>query len=100
MTTKRVTALALTLAAASLAACQTGTGTVSDGAPQAMCRADAAAALVGMDRLTDDEAMQRTGASIVRQIAPGQGVTMDYRQNRVTVETDPRTGKIVRAACG
>jgi len=53
-----------------------------------------------MDRLTDDEAMQRTGASIVRQIAPGQGVTMDYRQNRVTVETDPRTGKIVRAACG
>ncbi|WP_285293644.1 I78 family peptidase inhibitor [Aureimonas altamirensis] len=100
MTTKRVTALALTLAAASLAACQTGTGAVSDGAAQATCRADAAAALVGMDRLTDNEAMQRTGATIVRQIAPGQGVTMDYRQNRVTVETDPRTGKVVRAACG
>ena len=100
MTTKRITALALTLAAASLAACQTGTGAVNDGVAQAMCRADAAAALVGMDRLTDDEAMQRTGATIVRQIAPGQGVTMDYRQNRVTVETDPRTGKVVRAACG
>ncbi|QOG07878.1 hypothetical protein IGS74_06685 [Aureimonas sp. OT7] len=100
MTTKRITALALTLAAASLAACQTGTSAVNDGAAQAMCRADAAAALVGMDRLTDDEAMQRTGATIVRQIAPGQGVTMDYRQNRVTVETDPRTGKVVRAACG
>ncbi|MBB6189935.1 hypothetical protein FHS51_000138 [Sphingobium wenxiniae] len=50
--------------------------------------------------MTDEQAMQKTGATIVRQIAPGQGVTMDYRQERVTIETDPGTGKIVRAACG
>lgn len=41
-----------------------------------------------------------TGATIVRQIAPGQGATMDYRQERVTIETDPKTGKIIRAFCG
>jgi len=53
-----------------------------------------------MDRLTDQKAMQKTGARVVRQIAPGQGVTLDYRRERVTIETDPATGKIVRAACG
>ncbi len=39
-------------------------------------------------------------ARIVRHIRPGQGVTMDYRQERVTIETDPKTGKIVRAMRG
>lgn len=62
--------------------------------------ADAAEALRGMHRMTDRQAMQKTGATIVRQIMPGQGVTMDYRRERVTIETDPKTGKIVRAACG
>ncbi|WIG50290.1 MAG: hypothetical protein OJF48_001207 [Afipia sp.] len=41
-----------------------------------------------------------TGATIVRQIKPGQGVTMDYRPERVTIETDDRTRKIIRASCG
>jgi hypothetical protein len=44
--------------------------------------------------------MQITGASLVRQIEPGQGVTMDYRPERVTIETDPNTGTILRASCG
>lgn len=44
--------------------------------------------------------MQLTGATIVRQIKPGNPVTMDFRQERVTIETDEKTGKIVRASCG
>jgi hypothetical protein len=56
--------------------------------------------LFGMDRISDAQAMKLTGATIVRQIRPGQGVTMDYRQERVTIETDPKTGKILRAMCG
>lgn len=64
------------------------------------CRPEAASGLAGQPRLTDDEARQRTGATVVRQIAPGQPVTMDYSPARVTVETDPRTGRVVRAFCG
>ena len=44
--------------------------------------------------------MRITGATVVRQIEPGQGVTMDYRQERVTIETDRRTNRILRAMCG
>ncbi len=53
-----------------------------------------------MDRISDAQAMKLTGATTVRQIRPGQGVTMDYRLERVTIETDPKTGKILRAMCG
>lgn len=93
-----IAAAMLSLAAVSLAACE-------EAAPRAeatpgVCRPDAAATLSGRDRLTDAQAMDLTGATMVRQIQPGQGVTMDYRQQRVTVETDPATGKILRAVCG
>ena len=66
----------------------------------AICKPEAAAALTGKDRITDEEARRLTGATIVRQIKPGQGVTMDYRRERVTIETDEATGKITRAFCG
>ncbi|TWT13106.1 hypothetical protein FQU96_10945 [Reyranella sp. CPCC 100927] len=90
------------LAVATLAAagCQPASSRPDTGSSTAICKRDAAEALTGKDRITDDQAKQITGASIVRQIRPGQGVTMDYRQERVTIETDPRTGKIVRAFCG
>jgi hypothetical protein len=65
-----------------------------------ICKDDAAKTLVGRDRITDDEAKQLTGATIVRQVRPGDPVTMDFRQERVTIETDEKTGKIVRASCG
>ena len=64
-----------------------------------LCRPEAAASLVGKPRVTDAQAMQLTGATIVRQIKPGDAVTMDFRQERVTVETDAGTGKITRAMC-
>lgn len=66
----------------------------------AICRPDAAEALAGRDRITDEQARRLTGASSVRQIQRGQPVTQDYRQERVTIETHPSTGKIVRAFCG
>ncbi|WP_323717843.1 I78 family peptidase inhibitor [Paracoccus aminovorans] len=91
---------ALSLAAITLAACEESTQAADANAAPGVCRAEAAEALTGKARLTDEQAMQATGASIVRQISPGQGVTMDYRQERVTVETDPASGKILRAFCG
>lgn len=81
-----------------LAACQSPLPSAP--AAPGTCRSDAAQALAGRDRVSDDQARQLTGATLVRQIAPGQPVTLDYRQERVTIETDPKTGKIVRAFCG
>jgi len=65
-----------------------------------ICDRAAAESLAGKDRITDDEVMRLTGATIVRQHKPGDPATMDFRQERVTVEADPTTGKIVRAFCG
>ena len=65
-----------------------------------ICNPPAAAALVGKNRISSRQAKRLTGATIVRQIRPGQGVTMDYRRERVTIEAEPRTAKIVRAYCG
>jgi hypothetical protein len=93
----------LSLAALMLAACQSDAQQAPVGAAPGLpglCREDAAETLAGKGRISDAEAQQVTGASIVRQIRPGQGVTMDYRKERVTIETDPKTGRIVRAYCG
>lgn len=68
--------------------------------PSGRCDPVAARALIGKPKLTDEEARQRTGASLVRQIAPGQPVTHDYRDNRVTLETDPTSGRVGGATCG
>lgn len=103
MKSRLLTIGVLALATTTLAACQAGakdTRAADSGAATGLCQRDAAQALAGKKRLTDEQAKQATGASIVRQIGPGQVVTMDYRQERVTIETDPRTGKIVRASCG
>ncbi len=100
---KLLAAGTLSLAALTLAACQSDAqqapvGT-APGLPR-MCREEAAEALAGKGRVSDAEAQQVTGATIARQIRPGQGVTMDYRRERVTIETNPKTGRIVRAYCG
>ena len=60
----------------------------------------AAQRLVGRPRITDDEAKRLTGAGSVRQIAPGQPVIQNYSNTRLTVETDPATGRITAASCG
>ncbi|WP_438277842.1 I78 family peptidase inhibitor [Nitrobacter sp.] len=98
MKTKLISTATLVLAVSTVA-WQAGAGGAGS-ASRGICRPDAAKALTGMARLTDRQAKKMTGATIVRQISPGQGVTMDYRRERVTIETDPKTGKIVRAFCG
>jgi len=103
MAQKFLAAGVLSLAALTLAACQSDAQQAPMGAAPGLpgaCSEDAAEALAGKARVGDAEAQQATGATIVRQIRPGQGVTMDYRKERVTIETDPKTGKIVRAYCG
>ena len=95
---KLIPCAASMLAILSIAACSTAQPQAT--ADAAACRPDAAAALTGKARMSDAEARQATGASIVRQIQPGQPVTMDYRRERVTIETDAASGKIVRAFCG
>ncbi|MBY3384071.1 hypothetical protein HFN92_35315 [Rhizobium laguerreae] len=83
--------------AATLGACSAGT---TARMPGGHCDAAAARTLVGNPRPTDGDAKHRTGATTVRQIAPGQPVTHDYREGRVTVETDPASGRVVGATCG
>ncbi len=65
-----------------------------------ICNPDAAQRLVGRPRITDDEARRLTGAGSVRQIAPGQPVIQNYSNTRLTIETDPATGRITAASCG
>lgn len=63
------------------------------------CRPDAAAKLVGQPAHDNIQIKQRTGAELVRRIAPGDAVTHDFRANRVTLAIDT-AGKVVQAACG
>jgi hypothetical protein len=90
--------LRLAGAALLLAGCQSEAGTPVR-QPQ-ICDRNAAASLQGKMKVTDAEAMRLTGATIVRQIRPGDPVTMDFRRERITIETDRKTGRIARAYCG
>ena len=69
-------------------------------ANQPKCIADQAAALVGQSNLTEAQIKEKTKAQMVRMVAPDQPVTMDYREERVTVTVDPATKKVVQASCG
>ncbi len=83
-----------------VAACQKEQAPTAAEAQAGICKKDVAETLAGKDKMTDEAAMQLTGATIVRQVKPGDPVTMDFRQERITIETDPDTGKIIRAYCG
>lgn len=95
---RRIFLTGLAGAAVLVTACQSETAASLP--PSGVCDRDAVQGLVGRDGISDAEAKRLTGATIVRQIKPGQPVTMDYRRERITVETDPKTGKIIRAMCG
>ncbi|MBB3692648.1 I78 family peptidase inhibitor [Sphingomonas sp. BK580] len=69
-------------------------------APGARCDAGAAAALVGRSAdASMAEAQRLSRARTVRRYATGDALTMDYRADRLNVETDAR-GTIVRLSCG
>lgn len=64
------------------------------------CLPEQAKALVGQSGLTDEQIKQKTQSEIIRRVAPGQPVTMDYRSNRITVTNHPVSKKITQASCG
>ncbi|MBN7808949.1 hypothetical protein JZX86_26860 [Agrobacterium rosae] len=80
-----------------LAACSGETATPPS--PQVVCNTDAAQKLVGQ-KPTDEEVLLLTKAKSLRRIEPGMMVTHDFRQDRVTIESDPQTGRVVSAKCG
>ena len=45
------------------------------------------------------ELLRASGARTVRWVQPGMRVTMDYREDRLTVHLDERN-RVVRATCG
>ena len=69
-------------------------------ASQAHCLPEEAQKLVGKTGLSEAQIKQLTKSEIVRSVQPGQPVTMDYRDNRVTVSIDPVSKKITHASCG
>jgi hypothetical protein len=106
----RRSSLLLLAAILPLAACShagsgstAGTGSlpakVSDG-PQE-CRPDALEAFTGKtaDEATIKKLVADSGARNARVVKPGMAVTMDFRQDRVTVQVDAQN-RIERASCG
>ena len=65
---------------------------------QPRCLADEAKALIGQAEMSEAKIKEKTKATDVRIVAPNQPVTMDYREDRVTVVVE--NGKIIRASCG
>lgn len=61
----------------------------------ATCAASKYSAVVG----TPADSADFSGEKLVRIIAPGTAVTMDYRADRLNVETDA-TGIVTRVYCG
>ncbi|UHQ20522.1 Elastase inhibitor AFLEI Flags: Precursor [Lysobacter sp. KIS68-7] len=69
--------------------------------PAATCNADAAHDAVGK-KATDEvveKARVAAGAATTRVVRPNQPVTMDYRGDRLNVQTDAKD-KIVGTSCG
>ena len=90
------------LSVATLAACSNQPINEQTQVPQTMqnCVPESAAQLVSTTGLSETQIKALTRAEIVRMVAPGQPVTMDYRMNRVTVLVDPKTKIILQASCG
>ncbi len=64
-----------------LAGCQKQTVSAAPDPQKSLCDQAAASALAGKNRISDQQAMQQTGATLVRQIKPGDPVTMDFHRN-------------------
>jgi hypothetical protein len=70
-------------------------------AEEGACRTDALTDLVGKPGTAEvaREALRRSGARTMRRIEPGMAVTMDYRQDRLNMDTDAE-GNVTRFHCG
>lgn len=94
--------LALAMAGPTLAE-KTNTARPALATPPAMegCDVSDVKALIGQiyDEALATRAKEMTGATIVRTMRPGQMVSMDFREDRLTLELDA-AGKVVKASCG
>jgi hypothetical protein len=95
--------LAFPLIALAAGACTYGERPQAETPPAATgkCVAEGLAGLTGktQSEAVTKQALRLSGAKTIRWIAPGMAVTMDYREDRLNLETDAH-GKIVRAHCG
>ena len=96
------------LAILPLAACShAGSSTARETAPPPAadgpheCRPDKLEAFTGKtaDEATIKKLVADSGARGARVVKPGMAVTMDFRQDRVTVQVDAQN-RIERASCG
>lgn len=99
---KKLYSILTVLSVATLAACSNQSVNEQTQGTQTMqnCVPESAAQLVSTTGLSETQIKALTRAEIVRMVAPGQPVTMDYRMNRVTVLVDPKTKIILQASCG
>ena len=99
---KKLYSILTVLSVATLAACSNQPVNEQTQRTQTMqnCVPESTAQLVGTTGLSETQIKALTRAEIVRMVAPGQPVTMDYRMNRVTVLVDPKTKIILQASCG
>ncbi len=93
-------------AAVALAGCTTGAteqGPAASGpvaVPPAVCDAERATAYIGRPGDTiAEEARAAAGARAVRVIRPNQAVTMDFRADRLNIETNDG-GIVLSVRCG
>lgn len=99
---KKLYSVLTVLSVATLASCSNQPVNEQTQGAQTMqnCVPESTAQLVGTTGLSETQIKALTRAEIVRMVAPGQPVTMDYRMNRVTVLVDPKTKIILQASCG
>lgn len=82
------------------AGCATINQEPGGGEPQGACNAAAVQDLAGKPLAASQaDAKQRAGAAVVRSYESGSALTMDYRADRLNIETDAG-GTIVKLSCG
>ena len=69
-------------------------------ANQQKCRPEQAQTLVGQKLMSEEHIKNLTHASIIRVVGPKQPVTMDYREERITLLVNPTTKIIESSNCG
>jgi hypothetical protein len=95
-------ALLIATMASALAGCmmETEAAPPAPGAPQGECNAAKAEAFIGRaGAAVAEQARAAAGAKDVRVIGPDQAVTMDFRPDRLNLETDA-DGKVLKVRCG
>ena len=92
---------ALLLPLLALTACATVPAAPVVVEPGGTCRNDALAGFVGQPatQALGTQILAATGARVLRWVAKGMMVTMDFREDRVTVYLDA-ANRVERASCG